>query len=108
MPFGWTDPDSSRAERQDQGHYAPDCPSSRPQASAAEAVLAVTFTNKALRDARAGHAASGSYGGASKPWLSTFHSFSVRLLRRDGATLADLRPGFSPRFTIYDEEDQRP
>ncbi|MCL5745090.1 MAG: UvrD-helicase domain-containing protein, partial [Acidobacteria bacterium] len=74
----------------------------------AEAVLAVTFTNKAAEEMRERVPKwMGPHAGASKPWLSTFHSFSVRLLRRDGATLADLRPGFTPRFTIYDEDDQR-
>ena len=38
--------------------------------------------------------------------LSTFHSFCVRLLRRDGEPLARIRPGFTRRFTIYDDEDQ--
>src|ERR1700724_2676772 len=40
------------------------------------------------------------------PLVSTFHSFCVRLLRRDGAPLAALRSGFTPRFTIYDDDDQ--
>ena len=30
----------------------------------------------------------------------------MRLLRRDGVRLADIRPGFTPKFTIYDEDDQ--
>jgi len=42
----------------------------------------------------------------STPDLSTFHSFCVRLLRRDGESLAQIRPGFSRRFSIYDDEDQ--
>ncbi len=40
------------------------------------------------------------------PNLSTFHSFCVRLLRKDGDPLAQIRPGFTRRFTIYDDEDQ--
>src|SRR5262249_52725264 len=42
----------------------------------------------------------------SSPLISTFHSFCVRLLRRDGEPLARVRPGFTRRFTIYDDEDQ--
>ena len=40
------------------------------------------------------------------PLISTFHSFCVRLLRRDGEPLARIRPGFTRRFSIYDDEDQ--
>src|ERR1700722_3644635 len=42
----------------------------------------------------------------SSPNIFTFHSFCVRLLRRDGDPLARIRPGFTRRFTIYDAEDQ--
>jgi DNA helicase-2/ATP-dependent DNA helicase PcrA len=38
--------------------------------------------------------------------VSTFHSFCVRLLRRDGANLAEIRPNFTKNFTIYDDDDQ--
>ncbi len=38
--------------------------------------------------------------------MSTFHSFCVRLLRRDGDSLTDIRPGFTRQFTIYDDDDQ--
>src|SRR5438132_4178725 len=66
-----------------------------------EQILAVTFTNKAsdqmktrvrnlLRLARSGD-----------PLISTFHSFCVRLLRREIEAL-----GYSRAFTIYDEADQ--
>jgi len=40
------------------------------------------------------------------PFVSTFHSFCVRTLRRDGASLADIREGFTKKFTIYDADDQ--
>ena len=70
-------------------------------------ILGVTFTNKAANEMRARVeqllGARGSFGG---PALSTFHSFCVRLLRADGDTLADLRPGFTTSFLIYDEDDQ--
>ena len=71
------------------------------------AVLAVTFTNKAASEMR-GRMASLLEGVRmdSTPNLSTFHSFCVRLLRRDGDPLCRIRPGFTRRFTIYDEDDQ--
>src|SRR5581483_239712 len=71
------------------------------------AILAVTFTNKAAGEMRERVAAL-LEGAAldSEPLIATFHSFCVRLLRRDGDPLARIRPGFTRRFTIYDDEDQ--
>ena len=71
------------------------------------AILAVTFTNKASKEMRdrvaslLRNSASGSL-----PIVSTFHSFCVRLLRRDGGTLTEIRPTFTRQFTIYDDDDQ--
>jgi DNA helicase II / ATP-dependent DNA helicase PcrA len=71
------------------------------------AVLAVTFTNKASTEMRERVSALlADVHLESSPNVSTFHSFCVRLLRRDGDALARIRPGFSRRFTIYDDEDQ--
>ena len=71
------------------------------------AVLAVTFTNKAANEMRERVAALlENVALDSSPNVSTFHSFCVRLLRRDGDPLARVRPGFTRRFTIYDDEDQ--
>ncbi len=71
------------------------------------AIVAVTFTNKAADEMRkriekllAGRFALSGLN------VSTFHSFCVRLLRRDGASMADIRPGFTRNFTIYDDDDQ--
>jgi DNA helicase-2/ATP-dependent DNA helicase PcrA len=65
-----------------------------------ERVLAVTFTNKAAEEMRA--RAEALLGGqALGAAMSTFHSFCVRLLRRE-ARAAGLDSG----FLIYDEDDQ--
>jgi len=63
-------------------------------------VLAVTFTNKAAREmkTRIGHLVGGTVEGM--PWLGTFHSISVKLLRRH-AELAGLKAD----FTILDTDD---
>ncbi len=71
------------------------------------AVLAVTFTNKAANEMRERVSALlEDVPLDSSPNVSTFHSFCVRLLRRDGDPLARIRPGFNRRFNIYDDEDQ--
>ena len=71
------------------------------------AILAVTFTNKAADEMRTRVASLLSgYELSSDPRVSTFHSFCVRLLRRDGDPLAQVRPGFTRQFTIYDDDDQ--
>jgi ATP-dependent DNA helicase UvrD/PcrA len=65
-----------------------------------EAVLAVTFTNKAAEEMKA-RAQALVPGQALRSVLSTFHSFCVRLLRREAKAA-----GLDPRFLIYDEDDQ--
>src|SRR3954452_4603349 len=71
------------------------------------AVLAVTFTNKAAEEMRQRVGGLLSSPTASQtPLVSTFHSFCVRLLRRDGESLSEIRPGFTRQFTIYDDDDQ--
>ena len=70
-------------------------------------VLAVTFTNKASSEMRERvQHLLGEPTQRNLPLVSTFHSFCVRLLRRDGASLAQVRPGFTPQFNIYDDSDQ--
>lgn len=64
-------------------------------------ILAVTFTNKAAREMkeRVGRMLGRSIEGM--PWLGTFHSICVKLLRRH-AELA----GLKSNFTILDTDDQ--
>ena len=64
-------------------------------------ILAVTFTNKAAREMkeRIGTLVGGAVEGM--PWLGTFHSIGVKILRRH-AELVGLKPG----FTILDTDDQ--
>ena len=71
------------------------------------AVLAVTFTNKAADEMRQRvQSLLGNPTASQTPLVSTFHSFCVRLLRRDGDSLSEIRPGFTRQFTIYDDDDQ--
>jgi DNA helicase-2/ATP-dependent DNA helicase PcrA len=73
----------------------------------AQSLLAVTFTNKAAEEMRKRIEALLAKAGASgTPNVSTFHSFCVRMLRRDGDRLAPIRPNFTNKFTIYDDDDQ--
>ncbi|WP_407658194.1 ATP-dependent helicase [Hyphomicrobium album] len=64
-------------------------------------VLSVTFTNKAAREMkeRVGLLVGGAVEGM--PWLGTFHSIGVKILRRH-AELVGLKSG----FTILDTDDQ--
>jgi len=80
----------------------------------ADSILAMTFTNKAAQEMV--ERVDNLVGGLSvaKPVISTFHSFCVRVLRRD---IEQLRipssvPGVPPigltkSFVIYDESDQQ-
>ena len=70
-------------------------------------ILAVTFTNKASKEMRDRVARILQEPDPNRlPRVSTFHSFCVRTLRRDGARLADIRPNFTTTFNIYDDDDQ--
>jgi DNA helicase-2/ATP-dependent DNA helicase PcrA len=71
------------------------------------AVLAVTFTNKAAEEMRSRVAAL--LDGVNSPPRQTFSRsthFVCGCCVRDGAPLAQVRPGFTRNFTIYDDEDQ--
>lgn len=70
-------------------------------------ILAVTFTNKAAEEMRRRVETMLAQAGIfDTPRISTFHSYCVQLLRREGARLTELRAGFTPSFVIFDEEDQ--
>ena len=73
------------------------------------AILAVTFTNKAAREMkeRVERLLAEAYPqGLRGLSVSTFHSFCSRLLRVEGDSLAQIRPGFTREFSIYDEDNQ--
>jgi DNA helicase-2/ATP-dependent DNA helicase PcrA len=74
---------------------------------AADSILAVTFTNKAAAEMaeRVEHLIGHST--LSKPLLATFHSFCVRMLRRDIEALRVGGEGLTKSFAIYDESDQQ-
>ena len=67
-------------------------------------ILAVTFTNKAAKEMR--ERLSGLLGQPNDrsfmPWMGTFHSICVRLLRMDGGAI-----DIAHNFVIYDEDDRQ-
>jgi DNA helicase II / ATP-dependent DNA helicase PcrA len=69
----------------------------------AEAILAVTFTNKAAEEMQTRVADLLLRSGVppERPWISTFHSLCARLLRREA-----MHAGLAKDFAIYDDDDQ--
>ena len=72
-----------------------------------DSILAVTFTNKAAQQMAERVEALAGGRSLAKPLISTFHSFCLRVLRRDieRLNLPGL-PAYSKSFTVYDESDQ--
>jgi ATP-dependent DNA helicase UvrD/PcrA len=73
------------------------------QGATGDSILAVTFTNKAAEQMkqRVLDLLARSGLNAASPWVSTFHSFCARLLRREAPRL-----GLRRDFAIYDDDDQ--
>jgi DNA helicase-2/ATP-dependent DNA helicase PcrA len=69
----------------------------------AEAILAVTFTNKAAEEMqnRVTDLLLRTGVPPAKVWISTFHSLCARLLRREAA-----HAGLAKDFAIFDDDDQ--
>lgn len=67
-------------------------------------ILAVTFTNKAAKEMRErlAHLLQQPNNRNFMPWMGTFHSICVRLLRMDGQAI-----NVPANFVIYDEDDRQ-
>ncbi len=74
---------------------------------APDAILAVTFTNKAAAEMAERVEQLIGHASLARPQLSTFHSFCVRVLRRDIETLRIGNQGLTRSFAIYDETEQQ-
>jgi DNA helicase II / ATP-dependent DNA helicase PcrA len=74
---------------------------------AADSILAVTFTNKAAREMAERVERLLGHRSLAQPLLTTFHSFCVRVLRRDIEALRIADQGLTRNFAIYDEADQQ-
>ena len=64
-------------------------------------ILAVTFTNKAAREMKTRVGANIGQMVEGVPWMGTFHSICVKLLRRHAELV-----GLKSNFTILDKDDQ--
>jgi DNA helicase II / ATP-dependent DNA helicase PcrA len=72
-----------------------------------DSILAVTFTNKASAEMAERVERLLGHNTLAKPLLATFHSFCVRVLRRDIEALRIGNEGLTRNFAIYDEADQQ-
>ncbi|RJE80613.1 ATP-dependent helicase [Paracoccus sp. JM45] len=69
-------------------------------------LLAVTFTNKAAREMKERIAKLLGETVEGMPWLGTFHSISVKILRRHAELIGHDGLHLKPSFTILDTDDQ--
>ncbi len=65
-------------------------------------ILCVTFTNKAAKEMQSRVMSHIKGSSNAIPWLGTFHSISVKFLRRHAEAL-----GYRSNFTILDTDDQK-
>ena len=65
-------------------------------------ILCVTFTNKAAKEMQNRVLSHVKGSSNAIPWLGTFHSISVKFLRRHAEAL-----GYKSNFTILDTDDQK-
>ena len=65
-------------------------------------ILCVTFTNKAAKEMQSRVLKYISEKSTAVPWLGTFHSISVKFLRRHAEAI-----GLKGNFTIIDTDDQK-
>jgi DNA helicase-2/ATP-dependent DNA helicase PcrA len=79
----------------------------REKGIAPDSILAVTFTNKAASEMGERVDRLLDHSSLAKPLLCTFHSFCVRILRRDIEALRVNGEGLTRSFAIYDENDQQ-
>ena len=68
----------------------------------ANQILCVTFTNKAAKEMQNRVLKHIKGSSNAVPWLGTFHSISVKFLRRHAEAL-----GYKSNFTILDTDDQK-
>ena len=68
----------------------------------ANQILCVTFTNKAAKEMQNRVLNFIKGENSAVPWLGTFHSISVKFLRRHAEAI-----GFKSNFTILDTDDQK-
>jgi DNA helicase-2/ATP-dependent DNA helicase PcrA len=71
-----------------------------------DAILAVTFTNKAAAEMAERVESLMGHASVAKPLIATFHSLCVRILRRDIEALRVNNQGLTRSFAIFDENDQ--